>query len=444
MRNICSKIITFFSFKCPQFPLQITTIIQNGQIFLFSLRFIYQLSKVIVGFFIPGYYSFYRIFETLSMLLLAVCSKIFMCYKPKYGYLFTGIVGIIMIFTYVEPCIALVNGESGILFFAIYNTTTLVFMDFLRYFWVMITFEIAMNTYIYVRALPHLLKPGSYDLQNAIFYGILAIFLYAILFYIYITIFDLLENEYKKKEKTFQNWKRMMEKLPLGIIITSQNSILFYNTYVQNLLSCCNLSLSIQSIDSLLTDFDVLDNSKQSKTILAKGKYIFCEKQEIEYNDVNAIVYILNDISPIFEAQQQKEEQHTLEMFVATSTHELRTPLHIIKNTLELMLDDPSNYQADFISKSLNACEMQECYINDILDYAKMKAGKLKLISEPYNIKDILTEIKSAFTAMATESQLTFEVDCPDDKLIISIDYIRFKQILFNLISNALKFTMKG
>ena len=73
-----------------------------------------------------------------------------------------------------------------------------------------------------------------------------------------------------------------------------------------------------------------------------------------------------------------------------------------------------------------------------------MKAGKLSLIIEPYNLKDILEEIHSYFVVMADEADLTFEVDCSNDKLIISIDYIRFKQILFNLISNSLKFTVKG
>jgi len=73
-------------------------------------------------------------------------------------------------------------------------------------------------------------------------------------------------------------------------------------------------------------------------------------------------------------------------MIVATSTHELRTPLHCIKNTLK-MLRGKDNEETKLIDIAMAACEMQEFNINDILDYAKFKKQNLMLNMEKINVE---------------------------------------------------------
>jgi len=79
-------------------------------------------------------------------------------------------------------------------------------------------------------------------------------------------------------------------------------------------------------------------------------------------------------------------------MIVATSTHELRTPLHCIKNTLQLLKEE-GNKSEKMIDIALSACEMQEFNINDILDYAKFKKQSLVLNTESINVNQLLNDV---------------------------------------------------
>ena len=130
-------------------------------------------------------------------------------------------------------------------------------------------------------------------------------------------------------------------------------------------------------------------------------------------------------------------------MIVATSTHELRTPLHCIKNTLKSLRgkNDEENKQIDI---ALTACEMQEFNINDILDYAKFKKQNLVLNMEKISVDQVIKEVYASFTLQANEQgiQLILEIKCAN--IFIFADRNRIKQIMFNLCSNALKFTHKG
>jgi len=107
---------------------------------------------------------------------------------------------------------------------------------------------------------------------------------------------------------------------------------------------------------------------------------------------------ILNDVSPIFEAKQQKHENELIEMLVATSTHELRTPLHCIKNTLLMIQKQINNEETKKqIRIALIACEMQELNINDILDYAKCKRNSIALNLESVNLNELLADTYQSF-----------------------------------------------
>jgi CheY-like chemotaxis protein/nitrogen-specific signal transduction histidine kinase len=173
------------------------------------------------------------------------------------------------------------------------------------------------------------------------------------------------------------------------------------------------------------------------------SNYIYCDIKPILFEEQNATIIILNDITQIINMQNQKHEQKMVEMLVATSTHEMRTPLHCIKNTLQ-MLQDEKVTPNEFISRAIIACDMQECYINDMLDFAKFKKDSLVIVKEHICVNELLNEVGGYFTYTAKESNIYLNVLCPNDSIVISADYTRLKQVLFNLISNAFKFTQTG
>lgn len=132
--------------------------------------------------------------------------------------------------------------------------------------------------------------------------------------------------------------------------------------------------------------------------------------------------------------------------FLATMSHEIRTPLTSIIGFLSLLKDSKmSKDQHDYVSTALGSSESLLAIINDILDYSKIESQELNLEMINFSLKDVITEIKETFKFQAREKNLTIDTVI-DESLHLSVkgDQIRFRQILVNLIGNALKFTEKG
>ena len=132
--------------------------------------------------------------------------------------------------------------------------------------------------------------------------------------------------------------------------------------------------------------------------------------------------------------------------FLANMSHEIRTPmngilgmLHLLNNT-ELM---PMQYS--YLKKTLFSAKNLLRIINDILDFSKIEAGKLEIENVPFTLQEITDELQNVFAAKIEEKGLKFLVNTSRiPKNRVSGDPLRLKQVLFNLVSNALKFTEQG
>ncbi|NMG59254.1 hybrid sensor histidine kinase/response regulator [Geitlerinema sp. P-1104] len=149
-------------------------------------------------------------------------------------------------------------------------------------------------------------------------------------------------------------------------------------------------------------------------------------------------------------ARQEAEEVSRLKSdFLANTSHELRTPLNGMMGFLKLILDgmtDDSEEQMEFIEEAYRSAVHLLSIINDILDIAKIEAGKMHLDLEPVNIKELLTHVEEFVQAQIQQKQLYFQVQMPDteDSIIVYGNYQRLLQILLNLVGNAIKFTHEG
>ncbi len=132
--------------------------------------------------------------------------------------------------------------------------------------------------------------------------------------------------------------------------------------------------------------------------------------------------------------------------FLANMSHEIRTPMNAVigfAHILSKQVKDP--VQKDYLDSIRSSGKILLHIINDILDLSKIEAGKLELQPAPTNLADILKEMKALFELRVMEKNLKFElVICKKIPKYIVIDELRIKQILINLISNAIKFTEKG
>ncbi|MGL6194491.1 MAG: ATP-binding protein [Thermoguttaceae bacterium] len=200
---------------------------------------------------------------------------------------------------------------------------------------------------------------------------------------------------------------------------------------------------------------------KKINEVLQSGRVVFeCmakNKQDDEIPvEVTFISQILNEkpviagyVRDLRERKQLEKSEALSEIkmkFLANMSHEIRTPMNAIVGMSgilmsELLTPKQQNYVAD-IKRSADTLLT---IINDLLDFSKLEAGKMELVPKHYNFHELLDNVTSTLWFIAQNKGLTLELhkvgDVPE---FLYGDDVRLKQILWNLLGNALKFTKKG
>ncbi len=149
-------------------------------------------------------------------------------------------------------------------------------------------------------------------------------------------------------------------------------------------------------------------------------------------------------------ARKQAEDATRLKsQFLATMSHELRTPLNAIIGYTEIQLagmaGDMNEEQVDYQQRVLANAEHLLELINDVLDIAKIEAGRMEMVNKPFNLRDWLDEVVAQVRGLAEEKGIELVTQL-DERMppVIYGDPARVKQITINLLSNGIKFTHEG
>ncbi len=142
-----------------------------------------------------------------------------------------------------------------------------------------------------------------------------------------------------------------------------------------------------------------------------------------------------------------KELDQLKSMFIASMSHELRTPLNSIIGFTDIILGGMSGEINEEQSKQLtivgSSAKHLLALINDIIDVSKIEADKVELYIEEFDLSEIVRDVKDSFTVAVDKKKLKMSLKMPK-RLVIKSDERRVKQVIVNLVGNAVKFTDKG
>lgn len=200
---------------------------------------------------------------------------------------------------------------------------------------------------------------------------------------------------------------------------------------------------------------DMLGDDTREEFCLGDRFYHGHVKQVLDkYNEKKGYVILILDVTEtqnyieeITRVREQAEQANIAKSaFLANMSHEIRTPMNAIVGLSDIILEESKGrkvygYACDIKASAHNLLEL----INDILDLSKVEAGKMELVSTEYHVKFLVKEVLNMMDIVASQRALMLESEYDMSMPCCYLgDEIRIKQILINLLNNALKFTKKG
>lgn len=254
----------------------------------------------------------------------------------------------------------------------------------------------------------------------------------------------------------------MVESITEGVVMTDKDyRILVVNPAAKKIVGLENKKdiIIFDFIDNLSGKFDIREKLEESikldKILEANNIIIGDQYYQIfvsPVKDINGTKKdeILGGVVIFHDITHEKELERLREDFTSMMVHELRSPLSGIQKMAELIMKrgktlNKEKLQKEYFPMIYKSSSDMVALVNDLLDVAKIEAGKFSVLKEAGNLKNVVEERIAFFASVAKDAEVSLTARC-DSRLPekLEFDPQRISQVLNNLISNAIKFTLEG
>lgn len=155
--------------------------------------------------------------------------------------------------------------------------------------------------------------------------------------------------------------------------------------------------------------------------------------------ELKSLVQVFNAMASQLEADER--QRRTL---LGDVSHELRTPLAVLQGELEAMIDGVHPTDEAHLSAAVEEIRMLTALVEDLRTLTLAEAGTLVLHSESTDLSVLIQEVATSFDSLATQAGVRLRVETPDDLPLVELDPLRIRQVLGNLVANALRYARSG
>jgi nitrogen fixation negative regulator NifL len=277
---------------------------------------------------------------------------------------------------------------------------------------------------------------------------------------------DITERKQRDREILYQKqyFESLVQNSPVAVVVLdNSHRILSINPAFEELYGYSIDEVAGGDLDALInTEESILAARGYTQTVMDRPVHAIGQRRRKDGSLVDVEIFgvpvlvggerigilaLYHDISVLVRAQKEAEQANKAKSeFLANMSHEIRTPMNGVIGMLELALDTTlTSEQRDYLQTSLQSAEALLALLNDILDFSKIEAGRLEIEQINFNLRNTVEDV--AYTLAKRAQDKGLEMAClihPDLKPDLRGDPGRLRQILVNLVGNAIKFTHRG